>query len=44
MSLEVMQRFLLSFGTSYWSSPALAYDFPKLTRHGFLATGRYGIG
>lgn len=44
MSLEVMQRFLLSFGTSYWSSPALPYDFPKLTSHGFLPTGRYGIG
>jgi hypothetical protein len=44
MSLEVMQRFLLNFGTSYWTSPSLPYDFPKLTRAGFVPTGRFGIG
>lgn len=44
MSLDVMQQYLLSFGTSYWSSPAMSFDLPELTRKRFVATGRYGIG
>jgi Histidine kinase-, DNA gyrase B-, and HSP90-like ATPase len=44
MSLEVMQQYLLSFGSSYWSSPAMSFDLPELTRKRFVATGRYGIG
>ena len=44
MSVEVMRRFLLSFGASYWSSSALSREFPELTRRRFASTGRYGIG
>ncbi len=44
MSVDVLQRFLLSFGTSYWSSQEIADELPKLTRRGFVSTGRYGIG
>jgi hypothetical protein len=44
MSLEVMRGALLSFGTSSWTSPALAYDLPRLMGRDFTPTGRYGIG
>jgi hypothetical protein len=44
MSAELISRYLLNFGTTYWESPLMRDELPGLLSRGFQATGRYGIG
>ncbi len=44
MSKEVLVRYLLDFGTSYWGSMLMLEEYPGLLAKGFQATGKYGIG
>jgi hypothetical protein len=44
MSREVLTRYLLDFGTTYWGSGLMLSEFPGLMASGFRPTGKYGIG
>lgn len=44
MSSEVLTKYLLDFGTSYWRSNQMLEDYPGLLARGFKPTGKYGIG
>lgn len=44
MSAEVLTRYLLDFGTSYWGSNLMLEEFPGLLASGLRLTGKYGIG
>lgn len=44
MSMEVLIRYLLDFGLSYWGSNQMMADFPGLLASGMKPTGKYGIG
>lgn len=44
MSTEVLTRYLLDFGTSYWGSSLMLEEFPGLLASGIKFTGKYGIG
>lgn len=44
MSSEVLTRYLLDFGTSYWGSSLMLDEFPGLLAKGIKPTGKYGIG
>jgi Histidine kinase-, DNA gyrase B-, and HSP90-like ATPase len=44
MSRDVLTGPLLDFGSSFWSSPLVAREFPGLLSSGFRAVGRFGIG
>lgn len=44
MDEERLTGALLDFGSSFWSTGAVAREFPGLLSRGFRATGRYGIG
>jgi hypothetical protein len=44
MSVRVLTKTLLDFGSSIWRSPAVADEFPGLASSGYESTGRYGIG
>jgi len=44
MSSEVLTRYLLDFGTSYWGSSLMLEEFPGLLATGIKPTGKYGIG
>lgn len=44
MSRDRLGGALLDFGSSFWSSGAVARELPGLLSQGFKSTGRYGIG
>jgi len=44
MSAEVLTRYLLDFGSSYWGSNLMMEEFPGLLASGIQLTGKYGIG
>lgn len=44
MSSEVLTRYLLDFGTSYWGSSLMVDELPGLLAKGIKPTGKYGIG
>lgn len=44
MSLDVVRRCLLEFGTSYWDSELMQEEHPGLTSLNLNHTGKYGIG
>lgn len=44
MSKQVLVRYLLDFGASYWGSTLMLEEFPGLLSQGFQPTGKYGIG
>jgi len=44
MSEQVIRRYLLNFGASYWGSELMRSEFPGLLAQGLKQTGRYGIG
>ena len=44
MSEEVLTRYLLDFGTSYWGSNSMIEEFPGLLSEHVKLTGKYGIG
>jgi hypothetical protein len=44
MSRDVLTRYLLDFGTTYWGSNLMLGEFPGLLTAGFEPTGKYGIG
>lgn len=44
MSSEVLTKYLLDFGTSYWGSSLMLDEFPGLLAKGIKPTGKYGIG
>lgn len=44
MSSEVLTKYLLNFGTSYWGSSLMLDEFPGLLARGIKPTGKYGIG
>jgi hypothetical protein len=44
MSEEVLTRYLLDFGSSYWGSDLMINEFPGLIASGVQLTGKYGIG
>jgi len=44
MDEEILTKFLLSFGKSFWSSPAARQKFPEIVGAGYRPTGKYGIG
>ncbi len=44
MSRDVLTRYLLDFGTTYWRSNLMLSEFPGLLTSGFEPTGEYGIG
>jgi hypothetical protein len=44
MSSEVLTRYLLDFGVSYWGSSLMIDEFPGLLASGINPTGKYGIG
>jgi hypothetical protein len=44
MSRQVLVKYLLDFGASYWGSPLMLEEFPGLLSRGFQPAGKYGIG
>jgi hypothetical protein len=44
MSPEVLTKYLLDFGKSYWGSDLMRSELPGLQSSNFSPTGRYGIG
>lgn len=44
MSADVLTKYLLDFGSTYWQSNQMLEDFPGLLSKGFQPTGKYGIG
>ncbi len=44
MSEQVLRRYLLDFGNSYWNSPLMLEEFPGLLANGMKPIGKYGIG
>lgn len=44
MSKEVLTKYLLDFGSSYWGSNLMIDEFPGLLASGVQLTGKYGIG
>ena len=44
MSHEVLTKFLLDFGRSYWRDMQAVIDHPGLGKKGFRSVGKFGIG
>ncbi|MBP5689068.1 MAG: ATP-binding protein, partial [Muribaculaceae bacterium] len=44
MSLDCIKYNFLNFGSSYWKSSLLKYEYPGLKSKGFESIGKYGIG
>lgn len=44
MSRTVLTKYLLDFGSSFWTTPQVQEEFPGLLSSEFQSTGRYGIG
>lgn len=44
MSEQVLRRYLLDFGNSYWGSSLMLEEFPGLLADGMIPIGKYGIG
>lgn len=44
MSSEVLTRYLLDFGKTFWGSDLMRTEFPGLQSSSFRPTGKYGIG
>lgn len=44
MSAEVITRYLLDFGNSYWGSTLMLEEYPGLLASGIKQAGKYGIG
>ncbi len=44
MSAEVLTKYLLDFGSTYWGSNLMVEEFPGLLASGIRLTGKYGIG
>lgn len=44
MSIDCIKYHLLNFGSSYWKSSLLKYEYPGLKSSGFTSIGQFGIG
>lgn len=44
MSIDVIKRHLLNFGSSFWASDLAKQEFPGLNSSGFQSVGKFGIG
>lgn len=44
MSLDCIKNYFLDFGSSYWKSNSVRFDYPGLRSKGFKSIGKFGIG